>query len=146
MITIAREVLGRTFEYLRDCGDGMRECVVLWAGPQARRDFADEAIHPLHTASLGGYDIDGPYVSGLWRELAARGQTVRAQVHTHPGPAYHSPRDDTLALVHTPGYLSLVIPNFAQGSVGLDGCYLAIRRANGSWQSVDPRRMIDIER
>jgi proteasome lid subunit RPN8/RPN11 len=146
VITIAKGVLERTFEHLCGCGDGMRECVVLWAGPQARQDFADEAIHPLHTASPGGYDIDGPYVSGLWRELAARGQTVRAQVHTHPGPAYHSSRDDTLALVHTSGYLSLVIPNFAQGPVGLEGCYLAIRRVDGSWQSLDPRCTISIER
>lgn len=146
MITIAREVLERTFEHLRDCGDGMRECVVLWAGPQARQDFADEAIHPLHTASPGGYDIDGPYVSGLWRELAARGQTVRAQVHTHPGSAYHSPRDDMLALIHTPGYLSLVVPSFAQGPVGLDDCHLAIRLDDGGWQSVDPHRTIGIER
>lgn len=145
MITIARGVLERTFEHLRDCGAGTRECVVLWAGPQARQDLVDEAIHPLHTASPVGYDIDGPYVSGLWRELAARGQTVRAQVHTHPGPAYHSPRDDTLALIHTPGYLSLVVPSFAQGPVGLDGCHLGIRREDGSWTSADPR-MIEVER
>jgi len=143
---IANGVLDRTFEHLRECGDDRRECVVLWAGPQTREDFADEVIHPLHTASLGGYDIDGPYVSRLWRELASRDQTVRAQVHTHPHSAYHSSRDDTLALVHTAGYLSLVIPNFAQGPIGLDGCYLAVRQEDGSWESIDPRSTINVER
>jgi proteasome lid subunit RPN8/RPN11 len=144
VITIANGVLERTFEHLRECGGDTRECVVLWAGPQAQQDFADEVIHPLHTASPGGYDIDGPYVSRLWRELAGRHQTVRVQVHTHPHSAYHSSRDDMLALVHTPGYLSLVIPNFAQGPIGLDGCYLAIRREDGSWESIDPRSTINV--
>jgi proteasome lid subunit RPN8/RPN11 len=145
VIAIAKEVLKRSFEHLRDCGDDRRECVVLWAGPLTREGVVDEVIHPLHTASAVGYDIDGPYVSRLWRELAGRGQTVRAQVHTHPGPAYHSSRDDSCALVHTPGYLSLVIPNFAKGAVGLDGCFLAVRGDDGAWESIDPRSTIVIE-
>jgi hypothetical protein len=143
---IAKGMLERTFEHFHECGEGRRECVVLWAGPQSRQDFADEVIHPLHTASFGSYDIDGPYVSRLWRGLADRSQILRAQVHTHPCMAYHSPRDDALALVHTAGYLSLVVPNFGQGSIELSSCHLAIRRADGSWTSADPDKTIAIER
>src|SRR5271157_2241381 len=118
MITLAAGVLERSFEQLRRCGRGRHECVVLWTGPLAQPGHVDDVVHPAHTASAAGYDINPPWIGQLWLELAEHHRTVRAQVHTHPGSAYHSSRDDAHALVHTPGYLSLVIPDFASGPIG----------------------------
>jgi hypothetical protein len=40
-----------------------------------------------------------------------------AQLHTHPGAAFHSGTDDEFPIVRTPGFLSIVLPEF--GKYGL---------------------------
>jgi hypothetical protein len=137
MITLAPEVLEGSFEHLRGCGAGRRECVLVWAGPVKQPGVIDEVIHPRHTASAVAYDIDPQWVGELWLALAQRGKTVRAQVHTHPGSAYHSARDDTHGLIHTPGFVSIVIPRFAIGPVGLTGAFVTSKTAAGGWREVD---------
>jgi hypothetical protein len=138
------EVLGLSFEHLRGCGGGHEECVVLWVGPNDRDGYVDEVVVPRHTASAVHYDIDPAWIGEFWLDLAARKRTVRCQVHTHPGRAYHSSRDDALALVHTPGYLSLVLPRFATGPIGLDESFLAVRGDNGGWSTLDPSEAIEV--
>ena len=143
-LTLHREVLGHSFEHLRSCGGGHEECVVLWIGPNDQARYVDEVVVPRHTASASHYDIDPAWIGEFWLDLARRNRTVRCQVHTHPGRAYHSSRDDALALVHTPGYLSLVLPRFATGPIGLDGSFLAIRGDDGSWSALDPAETIKV--
>ena len=58
------------------------------------------------------------------------------QVHTHPGRAFHSATDDRFPIVHLPGFLSLVIPNFGLGPVTFDGAYLAELTETGDWKKV----------
>jgi hypothetical protein len=143
-LTLHREVLGQSFEHLRSCGAGREECVVLWVGPNALDKYVDEVVVPRHTASAAHYDINPAWIGEFWLDLAARERTVRCQVHTHPGRAYHSSRDDELALVHTPGYLSLVLPRFATGDVALDGSFLAVRGDDGAWSALDPAEVIEV--
>jgi hypothetical protein len=140
------EVLGQAFEHLRRCGTGLRECVVYLTGPLQEPSLIDGVIHPRHSAGPAGYDLDSAAIAELWIELARDRRSVRAQVHTHPGPAFHSARDDRLALVHTPGFLSLVIPNFALGRVGLDGACLVERNEDGDWVRVTADDRLQIER
>jgi hypothetical protein len=136
MKQLRQEVLEQSFEHLRSCGGGRRECVVYLTGPVAEPTIVDGVVHPRHTAGPGGYDLDSAAIAELWRELVASERSIRVQVHTHPGAAFHSSRDDQLALVHTPGFLSLVIPNFALGSVGLEAAFLAERTGDGRWAEV----------
>lgn len=136
MKRMRKEVLDQAFEHLRCCGVGRAECVVYLTGLATDPALIDGVLHPRHTAGVGGYDLDTSAIAELWRELATSRRSIRVQMHTHPGTAYHSSRDDALALVHTPGSLSLVIPNFALGSVGFDGAFLAERTAVGSWVGV----------
>ena len=143
-LTLHREVLGQSFEHLRSCGRGSEECVVLWVGPNARDGYVDEVVVPRHTASAVHYDIDPAWIGEFWLDLAKRERTVRCQVHTHPDRAYHSSRDDELALVHTPGYLSLVFPRFATAAVGLDGSFLAVRDEDGAWTPLDASEAIEV--
>jgi hypothetical protein len=142
MITLAAGVLERSFEQLRHCGGARRECVVLWTGPLAQPGLIDDVVHPAHTASAVGYDIDPAWIGQLWLELAKHARTVRAQVHTHPSSAYHSSQDDAHALVHTPRYLSLVIPDFASGPISLVDAFLTERGSDGSWHELDPQAAI----
>jgi hypothetical protein len=59
---------------------------------------------------------------------------IRVQVHTHPYEAFHSPTDDAFPILHKAGFLSLVIPNFAQGPVGFRDAYLTQILPDGSWK------------
>jgi len=138
MKQLEKGVLEQAFEHLRRCGGGRCECVVYLTGPVEDPALIDAVVHPRHTAGPGGYDLDSNAIAELWRDLVASGRSIRVQVHTHPGAAYHSARDNALALVHTPGFLSLVIPNFALDNVGFGGAFLAERTDDGLWVGVPP--------
>ncbi len=133
MMQLKREVLELAFEHLRRCGAGRRECVVYLTGPVDSAALIDGVVHPIHTAGVGGYDLASSAIAELWRDLAAAQRSVRVQMHTHPGTAYHSSRDDAHALVNAPGFLSLVIPDFARGQIGFAGAFLAERTDVGRW-------------
>jgi len=144
MIRMRQEVLEHAFEHLRRCGAGRRECVVYLVGPVDAPTVVDAVIHPRHSATAVAYELDSATIGEISTRLLTSRRSVRIQTHTHPGPAYHSSRDDTFALVHTPGYMSLVIPNFACGPVGLDGAFLAERTHEGGWLEVAPSDRLEI--
>lgn len=133
---LEKEVLEGAFGHLRRCGCGRAECVLYLTGPLVDPTLIDGLLHPVHTAGPGGYDVPSDAIGEVWSELLLRERSVRVQVHTHPGAAYHSVTDDSHALIHTAGFLSLVIPNFALGDLGLDGAFLAELNDEGRWAPV----------
>lgn len=141
---VPEAVLRDTFAELRRCGAGQRECQVLWAGPWAQPDTVTTLIHPLHRACGDGFELDGAWLTTFWQQLVAEGHGVRVQVHTHPGRAFHSPTDDAWPIVHTPGFLSLVIPRFARGTPGFAGTYLAELGSDGQWREVSPADRLEV--
>jgi hypothetical protein len=62
------------------------------------------------------------------------------QVHTHGRRAFHSATDDAFPIVQTPGFLSLVLPWFAMGPVGLDDAFLVTLEHGGRWRELEPAR------
>jgi hypothetical protein len=136
MTRLRQEVLVDAFGHLRRCGAGRRECVVYLTGPAGDPELIDGVVHPRHAAGPAGYDLDSAAIGELWGELLESQRSIRMQAHTHPSAAYHSTRDDALAIVSTPGFLSLVIPDFAQGEVDLDGAFLAERTTDGRWVQI----------
>jgi hypothetical protein len=129
-------VLDETFAVLRQCGEGRRECLVFWLSPWARPDQLTRVVHPRHRAWSDGVEVNGQWITEFCNHLAREGMGVRVQVHSHRRHAFHSPTDDGWPIVHTPGFLSLVLPRFTLGSVGFDGAYLAEIGAHGEWGSV----------
>jgi hypothetical protein len=136
VVRLRSELLAATFDRFRACGAGRRECQALWVGPWADPDLIDEVVHPAHSASAVGFQLDGRWLDRFWADLAGRGAGVRVQVHTHPGAAYHSATDDAFPLLRHAGFLSLVIPRFALGPVGFADAFLAQLQADGSWREV----------
>lgn len=122
---LPRPVLDATFEQLRKCGCGRNECQTLWVGPHAHPHLITEVVHPLHSASPVGFNVDGEWLSDFWMRLATDKLGIRVQCHTHPGAAYHSATDDAGPILKIEGFLSLVIPRFAKGPVGFDDAFLA---------------------
>jgi hypothetical protein len=133
---ISANLLAQTFSHFRTCGAGRRECQVLWTSPWANPETICDVVHGQHRAHAGGFDLDSGWINHLWLQLADRAHGVRVQIHTHPFDAFHSETDDAFPIVHTPGFLSLVIPRFAMGSVGFDGAYLTEIQHDGTWREV----------
>lgn len=133
MLTLPGDVLAATFKQFRDCGRGRRECVAYWCSSTVNPDVLTRVVHPLHTASSGGYTVDDAWVTNFFRDLHDNEEIVRVQVHTHPREAGHSWIDDAYALLPAAGFLSLVMPDFATGPVTLDGTHLVLMTRGGDW-------------
>src|SRR5207253_2960750 len=63
-----------------------------------------------------GYFVTGDTLFQINKILSDRGLRLIAQVHSHPGEAYHSEADDLYAIVTTEGGFSLVVPNFGDAA------------------------------
>src|SRR4051812_32975161 len=108
-------LLARTFSHFRECGAGQRECQALWVSPWSAPETITQVVHGQHRAHVGGFEVKDAWLHQFWIELARTNCGIRVQVHTHPEEAFHSATDDAYPIVHSTGFLSLVIPNFAQG-------------------------------
>lgn len=132
-LKVAGDVLPATFEILRDCGQGECECAVYWTG-LSRGDGVDRVEHPAHTRSAFGYEVENDWLTDFWKRLAATRRSVRAQVHTHPGEAFHSASDDRWPIISQVGFVSIVLPNFATGRPTLDDAWVGVIGRDGRWR------------
>lgn len=136
-------VLEATFKHFRACGCGRRECQVLWLSSWDSPQDISRVVHPRHKAHLGGFVLDDQWLSKFWSELGDVNMGIRVQVHTHPGEAFHSATDDAFPIIHKPGFLSLVVPNFGLGPIGFDEAFLTEIQSDGRWQEVAiPSRLV----
>lgn len=133
LLRLTDAVLARTFEVLRSCGRGECECVVYWTGPVAA-DAIDGVEHPAHERSPYGYQVDDTWLAHFGFRLGRDRRSVKAQVHTHPGRAFHSRTDDDWPIVAQAGFLSVVIPKFATGGATLRDAWIGYLQQDGTWQ------------
>ena len=66
-----------------------------------------------HCLDSGLVRFDGRYFGELWAICNARGVSVVADVHVHPGAAGQSTLDREHPMISLPGHLSLILPQFA---------------------------------
>jgi hypothetical protein len=135
-LCIPAHVLDLTFAHFRQCGGGERECQALWTSPWSRVEQIDRVVHPKHVAHAYGFQLDSDWLTSFWNELADTRRGVRVQIHTHPREAFHSKTDDAYPIIHKPGFLSLVMPDFAMGPIGFEQAYLTQLQPDGSWRQV----------
>lgn len=133
LLRLARDTVQTTFRTLRECGRGECECAVYWTGP-AGEDLVDGFEHPIHKRSPFCYEVDDDWLTQFWKRLAASKRSVKVQVHTHPGEAFHSSSDDTWPIVSQADFVSIVIPDFAIGEPSLDKAWVGRLQADGKWQ------------
>lgn len=133
---LPQKLLARTFAHFRECGAGKRECHALWVSPWDAPETIAQVVHGEHRAHVGGFELNRAWLHQFWLELGRTNSGIRVQVHTHPMEAFHSSTDDAYPIIHSVGFLSLVIPNFAQGPVGFDDAYLAQIQGDGTWREV----------
>jgi hypothetical protein len=137
LVEVGEGLFGQTLAHFRSGGRNQEECVVYWTASLKRPDHIDGLLHPDHSAGPGGYELSGSWLAGAWSRLGHQQRLIRAQVHTHPRRAFHSTTDDRFPIVSTPGFLSLVLPRFAQPPQTLEDAYLACLGADGRWSRVE---------
>jgi hypothetical protein len=133
LLRLARGIVPTTFRTFRKCGRGQCECAVYWTG-LAASDLVDGFEHPVHTRSPFGYEVDGTWLTEFWKRLAASKRSVKVQVHTHPGQAFHSATDNEWPIVSQVGFISIVIPDFAAGEDSLEGAWVGYLQESGKWR------------
>jgi hypothetical protein len=135
LLRLGSEIIAASFKLLRSCGRGECECVVYWTGPSTE-DVVDGVEHPLHRRSPFGYEVADRWLTQFWSQLAGTARSIKAQLHTHPGDAFHSITDDQWPIISQPGFLSIVIPNFATGKPSLEEAWIGRLRSTGTWQQL----------
>jgi len=135
MVRLAEAILTGTFRTLRECGRGKCECVVYWTGP-ANGALVDGLEHPIHKRSPFGYEVDDGWLTEFWKRLAASSRSVKVQIHTHPAEGFHSKTDDEWPIVSQPGFLSIVVPDFATGAPSLDTAWTGRLQVDGTWRQL----------
>ena len=137
-LEISRSLLSESLNRLRKCGNGESECILYWLAQRSSANTVHRIVHPMHNASPFGYRVESDFVGKLFLELRTTNELVRAQVHSHPHEAFHSPIDDEFSLTPSTGFLSLVVPNFAREPFSISTCYLAEVQGDGTWTERDP--------
>jgi hypothetical protein len=143
LLHLSKDTLRQTFLKFIECGRGECECVLYWTGPGAD-NVVDEIEHPIHGRSRSGYKVDDNWLTGFWRDLATYKRGVKAQIHTHPGKAFHSMIDDQSPIVSQAGFISIVIPNFATGEPSLSEAWIGRLAQNGEWNRTCPKAVLSV--
>lgn len=116
-LLVPKEIVARTIDILRRGGAAECEAVVLWlaSGPRGAERI-EEAYRPDQIAETDFFRIPPAAMKDLMGHLRRTRLHVAAQVHSHPGRAFHSQPDDEWAIVRHRGALSLVVPRFGAGT------------------------------
>lgn len=139
-----KQVLAESVCKMADCGQGRYECVIYWTGPVKDDGAVDGWTHPSHRRSAFGYQINDCWLTKFWFQLATENRAIRAQVHTHPGSAFHSETDDNWPVVSQPGFVSIVVPNFAVRPINLKTWWAGVLAADGRWKEVPIASLLEV--
>jgi len=144
-VTVPAGVIDRVVAHLRMCGAHGLEGVAFWAGQLQRSQFVvTQAFIPrqhalIDTRSGVGVAIDGEELFRLNVWLHNVGLQLIAQVHSHPGSAYHSSTDDDMSVVTRVGALSIVVPDFAAGAFDLSTISVHRLSKVGDWKKLSKK-------
>jgi hypothetical protein len=136
-------------DHLRTVGRRGCEGFALWAGRREGDEFrVVETVIPaqqgLRSPNGVCVTVDREELFRLNVYLYERGLTLIAQLHSHPGQAYHSETDDTFPIATTAGAFSLVIPDFAVQPFTLNNCATYRLIPGRGWVEIDPLVVRDL--
>jgi len=109
-------VISDTLDILRTGGRRGEERVALWLAKAGARTPAEvvEVYEPEQIAEVDFFNLPHESMRALLSHLSSTRRRIVAQIHTHPGRAFHSGADAAWAIVRHVGALSLVLPTFAR--------------------------------
>jgi len=154
IVRVPQRCIDHVQNHLRAVGGQGFEGLGLWVGKQFGSTFVvEDAIIPAqqHIRTEDGVCVitghEELHRINVW--LYRHGLAMIAQIHSHPGRAYHSSTDDQYAVATTVGCLSLVVPDFARDAFAVERVASYRLDARGSWKALSAtqaRQLILIER
>lgn len=138
VMRVDRSLVRESALMLRELSGNGTEAVLLWAGErQEAHARVRRIVVPEFTSTWRHFEVSLEERIALASALAAKGEIVLAQLHTHPGPAFHSRADDRLALPRHTGAVSIVVPDFAvDWDGGLGDVSVNVHRGAGVWREL----------
>lgn len=67
-----------------------------------------------HSLDTGIVHFNGRYFGDLWKLCEARGLSVVADIHVHPGSAQQSVSDRAHPMISQAGHVAMILPDFAK--------------------------------
>lgn len=137
-LVVTKEIVAATLRHLQATGRRSCEEAALWGG-----HFSTDGVGVVTTLYLpdtvvarGLVKIEDPKVlAALIDEVDERSEFLLAQVHSHPGEAFHSDLDDDGAICGDLGFLSLVVPNYARDLPPVPD-WAMFELTDGGWRDV----------
>ncbi len=132
---VPRKILKETERGLAPFSRREVEARVLWYGRyETQQTFRfTTAVVPIQECSVIDTVVEHDEILRQSKLAVDRVEELGAQVHTHPGPAYHSSIDNLQPIIREIGGLSIVIPEFcARPLDDLDHCAI-FQITPGGW-------------
>lgn len=112
MLKISKLQLQESLDRLKS--STIKEKVLLWFGEKdIDESIVKEVFEPIQLATWGYFEIPKEGIQEILDKVKKDRRIVLAQIHTHPGSAFHSGIDDRMAIPRHEGAYSLVLPRFA---------------------------------
>lgn len=139
-----------------ECIEGLRDCLspALLKGHEGiayllgRTDgnvtLAVSVFRPEAQTTPGSFFVDPRAMARCVRTAANLKLQVVAQVHTHPGAAYHSDGDVEGARIRYAGYASIVLPDYGRWLPKLKGAAIFIMAQNDEWVELAAEEIVII--
>lgn len=139
-VHVPNSIVFQTANSLRKFGERGYEGLVFWLGHIEETSCSVEKVMTPPQQSIRseegvGYFITSETLLEMNKFLSASGLRLIAQVHSHPGSAYHSPADDRYCIVTVEGGLSIVVPDFGSGPADLYK-WAFYRLTQGQWKGL----------
>lgn len=133
---LSQEVWEETVAALRFYGDFRSEGLVFWGGAVgASGETVVTALLKLNHKPQGGcVHPSAEEMRKLLRTLRARDEKLVAQIHSHPGEAFHSFGDSQHATSYHAGFISIVLPNYGSGVKSIHDC--AVYEFRGDFEAL----------
>lgn len=152
-IQVPDQLVQAAHTHLQHVGRQGLEGFALWAGVLDGERFLVRATYipaqqGLRLDTGVCVTVDGGELHRINVWLYTEQFRLIAQLHSHPGEAYHSKTDDTFPIATTVGSLSLVIPDFAREPFSLSHCAIYRLSPQARWlplTAVEVAQLIVIE-
>lgn len=140
-LLVCESVIGPLERHLQATGLDRCEEAALLAGYVAGKSVGvvTTALLPYTQHAAGGCSLPLDVIAGCHDFVKRKGQILLAQIHTHPGRAFHSWTDDRWAISDSAGFFSIVVPCFARfGLTRLfgGGSVIHERKPTGEWRQL----------
>jgi hypothetical protein len=137
---VPHQVIKDTERSLRRAGEEGYELFVLWSGVEDGAAFCIRSAHVPRQSSYRSKEgllvrVEGDALHKLNVWLFQNGEQLGAQVHAHPGEAFHSDTDESFPIAAQLGSLSLVAADFCRHGL-LDSSSAAYRLTGEGWTEV----------